>query len=98
MVTREVIGAVCVVVKHKRSQPFCQPSIPDQLERPLVIHNSIATTSLILLACIKMSRFHGHRPPYDRPDMYDDRPDEAYHHGHGHKSYHPDASNGNDGF
>lgn len=48
-----------------------------------------------------MSRSRGHRLPYDRPDrsdMYDDRPDEAYNHGHGNKPYNSDAPNGNDGF
>ena len=45
-----------------------------------------------------MSRPHGHRPPYDRPDMYDDYPDSAHAHQQGYSySHSPEAPHGNDG-
>ncbi|OBT79315.1 hypothetical protein VF21_01863 [Pseudogymnoascus sp. 05NY08] len=42
-----------------------------------------------------MSRPHGHRAPYDRPDMYDDHPDSAHQQSYSY-SHSPEAPHGND--
>lgn len=45
-----------------------------------------------------MSRPHGHRAPYDRPDMYDEQPDPAHRQGYSYSHSHsPEAPHGNDG-